>query len=198
MMKNITQSLFWGVLAAGTALFSEIIIYSFFKIDYLEMRVNAPIMMILLFAFIEEVFKYIATLKSANSLLTGKSIIVNAWIAGIGFSLLELFFFYQKVLDENLIFNIADLVKVSALHVSIFGVFGFIVATKQSVETKVSTVVILVISHALFNFLTQYTNSFARLTDILLLTLILSNIIAFFIVNKRLASQRQLPYNRLS
>lgn len=189
-MKNKVQSLFWGILAAGAALFIELLIASVLQIDDLSVANVIFIITIASSAFIEEIFKYIVIIKSIDTFSFGRSAIINSWIAGLGFSLVEILFFLQKVSLENLLFDRIDLFKVAFLHILTFGIFGYKVATKENNKLDIGLIVVLSVIHFTYNMTVQYSSEIAYPAgNLILLILFLYNIISFITVNKRLAHE---------
>lgn len=189
-MKNKIQSFFWGILAAGAALFLELIVAFFLKIDHLDASITVFIIMIAFSVVIEEIIKYTVILKSIDILSFGKGAITNAWIAGIGFSLVEISFLYQKILTENLIFDKMDMFKASLLHILTFGVFGYQIAIKKDRKLDIVMITIVAIMHFTYNISTQYKDETTYSTGTLvLLILLLYNIFGVIVVNKKLAHE---------
>lgn len=189
-MKNQIQSLFWGILAAGAALFVELVITSFFDIDALESAGTLLVLIIALTSLTEEVFKYIVVIRSIDPISFGRSALLNSWIAGLGFSIVEILFFYQKVLSENLIFDKIDLIKVGLLHIFTFGIFGYKVATKEDNKIDISLILALTLIHLAYNMTVQYSETIVYPAgSLILIILFLYNVFSFIAVNKRLADE---------
>ncbi len=187
-MKNKIQSLFWGIIVAGTALFLELLFSSFLKIDQLNTFGTTLIILIIFSVLIEELLKYTVILKSIAPISFGANAIINAWIAGVGFSLVEIFIFYQKFLTENIIFNQIDLIKISSLHILTFGIFGYRAAIKRN--NDLSAIISIILLHFAYNISTQYPGEMAYfIGNMTLAVLILWNIFNIITVNKRLAHE---------
>lgn len=187
-MKNKIQSFFWGILTAGIVLFLELILDSFFNIDYSDTANIIFVIMIALSVVIEEIAKYIIILKKVSLLSFGRNAMVNAWMAGIGFFLVEFFIFYQKSLMENLIFNQMDLLRIGLLHILIFGVFGYRVAIRKNDKLDISIIAIVIILHLVYNISIQYMGEISHFAvNLLLIVLALYNVFGIITVNKKFA-----------
>jgi len=187
-MKNKIQSFFWGIFTAGVALFLELILASFFKVDYLDTANIIFVIIMIASVIIEEVTKYIVILKKIIFLSFGRNAIINAWIAGVGFYLVEIFIFYQKALMENLDFNQIDLFKIGLLHILTFGIFGYRIAIKKDNKLDVGIVAIVVSLHFTYNISSQYMGEATYFViNLVLIALVAYNIFGFFVVNKKLA-----------
>lgn len=189
-MENKIQSLFWGILAAGAALFIELILASLFKIDILESIASSFVIIIILSVFVEEIIKYIIIIKKIDDFSFGRSAIINSWIAGAGFASVEMFLIYQKILSDNIILNESDFIKITLLHMLTFGIFGYRITIRKDNILDYRTFIFLFSLHLLYNLSAQFAGEFGYFMGISVLTILfLYNIFGFFVVNKRLAHE---------
>ena len=134
-IRNAIHSLFWGILTAGMALFIQLLAISFFlptseSFKNFEVIENSLIVLAI-YALIEESFKYLIIEKKIISLSYGRGFILNSWISGIGFAFFETLIIYSKNSYAEIDFNNTDLLKTGLLHILTFGTLGYILSTKE-------------------------------------------------------------------
>lgn len=187
-MKEKIQSLFWGIISAGAALFIELIFFAIISSADTTNAETSLLVMLALSVLVEEIVKYITILRQIEPISFGRSAIINAWIAGIGFSLVEVAIFYQKSQLENLVFDWKDLIKISLLHISTFGIFGYKISMKEDNRIDIGLILSLAIIHFAYNISTHYQETIGYPIDIFILSLLLLyNLYDIVIVNKKLA-----------
>jgi len=189
--RNLIQSLFWGVITAGISLIFQLLILSFLiPTNNLEnsLLMNS-VYFLIIYALTEEFFKYFIVSKKIVYLSYGKGFIINSWLAGVGFSLVELFAIYQKNLHEVMSFNGLDIVKTSLLHIFTFGILGYFLSTRDKKGINLKVLSFNSIIHLIYNYSIIYLDNFSyQITSFLIIVLLTINLFLLFTVNKKLAS----------
>lgn len=191
--KNALHSFSWGVIVAGMSLVFQLFAISLaFPLSEssitIEMIENS-ILLLFTYVFIEESFKYFIVSKKIINLSYGKGFILNAWLAGLGFSMLELFIIYQKSIYANMEFTTLDLAKISLLHIFTFGIFGYVIAIQEKKGLVVKVLLFNIIVHFIYNYSIIFLDYYSYyITSGIIIGLFLINIVQIFIVNKKLAS----------
>lgn len=191
--RNAIQSLFWGVIVAGMSLIFQLLILSFLiPINTTDLN-NALLMnsvyFLIIYALTEEFFKYFIVSKKIVHLSYGKGFIINSWLAGIGFSLMELFVIYQKNLHEAMTFTNLDILKTSLLHIFTFGILGYFLSTRDKKGINLKVLSFNFIIHFIYNYSVIYLDNFSYyITSFLIILLFIINLFYLFTVNKKLAS----------
>ncbi|MDD3498494.1 MAG: hypothetical protein PHH24_03255 [Candidatus Moranbacteria bacterium] len=189
-MKSAIESFFWGIIAAGAALFIELVLSLFLKLDYYGSTESALLAVMAISAFTEETIRYIVVFKKIDLISYGRGAIFNAWISGVGFWLVEAFLFYQKVASENLIIDRVSLLKTGFIHILTFGIFAYRVSIREDNRINLGALSLIILIHMAYNFSTQYENYAATVAEnAILAALFLYNVFIFFIVNKKLAHE---------
>jgi len=144
---------------------------------------------LIIYALTEEFFKYFIVSKKIVYLSYGKGFIINSWLAGVGFSLVELFAIYQKNLHEVMSFNGLDIVKTSLLHIFTFGILGYFLSTRDKKGINLKVLSFNSIIHLIYNYSIIYLDNFSyQITSFLIIVLLTINLFLLFTVNKKLAS----------
>ncbi len=180
------------MIAAGLALVGQIflVILAGVSIEQTKIALLLPI----IFIFLEEISKYFTLVKKI--IPSRRQVILSAYLAGIGFALVELFIIYQKTSINYEIANNFDLFKVALLHILTFGFLGQQLTTAKSLFQKIQSFFLVFIVHILYNFSVLYFDDFFQFLDVLILfTLFIANLLSLFFVNKKLAPKRQVFYN---
>ncbi len=192
-MPVYIQLFFWGIITAGMALVGQliliIIIYN--NIDLNKLAI-ASLLFLAFFVLIEELLKYFIIIKKILLFDNRKNkIIINSWIAGMGFSTVEMFIIYQKKIINDITLNGFDLVGIILLHILTFGFLGYRLAIKKSISIDIFAIAFVFTLHFIYNFSTLYLpNSPSIAIKATIITILLiSNIFALFIVNKKLAQE---------
>jgi RsiW-degrading membrane proteinase PrsW (M82 family) len=188
-MKNLIQSFFWGIIAALTALFIELVFVSFTDPGNLEKGTNTFLIIIIASVFIEEIIKYIVAYKQIFLLETGRKAIINGWFAGIGFSLVEIIISKQKIANENLLFDQFDLYRTGLFHILVFGFFAYRSQINKFSKIDIHAISLMIMLHLLYNLSLEYINihNIFSLANFAIVVLIFYNLYSFIVVNKRLA-----------
>ncbi|KKP57196.1 MAG: hypothetical protein UR51_C0022G0001, partial [Candidatus Moranbacteria bacterium GW2011_GWF1_34_10] len=94
-LKNTIQSLFWGIITAGMSLIFQLVIISLAISSRYSAETDkillGSVLFLAIYSLSEESFKYFIVTKKIINLSYGKTFLLNSWIAGIGFSLVESF-----------------------------------------------------------------------------------------------------------
>lgn len=187
-INKIIQSFFWGIFAAGFALITEMLLQTFFGIilspAYSLTVFTHLSFSIFLFVLIEEISKYIVISKKILLYSEGKSTLLNSFVAGAGFSLVELFFIYNFSAPE--LFTPQTLLQIAILHIATFGIIAY-----YSTPNKITLTPVLFtfIVHFLYNLIVLLgEKTFPLAIPLLLAVLVLLNIWNLFTTGRKLAS----------
>lgn len=191
--KNTLQSFFWGIITAGISLLFQLIIISFVLNDYATSPTDQAFLgtfiFLIIYALTEESFKYLIVFKKILPLSYGKGFLFNAWIGGLGFSLLEAYIIYQKNIYEHINFDLLDVVKTAPLHILTFGTLGYFLAIQENRGLNFKILSFNFIIHLIYNYSIIYLENYSRpITLSITILLIIINFYGFLIVNKKLAS----------
>lgn len=192
-LRNIIQSLFWGIITAGMSLIFQLVIISVAISFQPAAKVNevflSSLLFLIIYAFSEEAFKYFIVVKRILPLSYGRGFLLNAWIAGIGFSLLEIFIIYQKNIYEKIDFQLLDLLKTAPLHILTFGTLGYFLAVSERKRLNTGILLFNFAIHFIYNYSIIYLEYFSLyITFLAVALLLIINIYALIVVNKKLAS----------
>lgn len=192
-LRNALQSLFWGIITAGMSLIFQLFIISitisFKQSDEIDKIFLGSLLFLAVYALSEESFKYFIVNKKIIPLSYGKGFILNAWIAGIGFSLLEIFIIYQKNIYEKIDFQFVELLKTAPLHILTFGIFGYFLAISEKKGLHLKILSFNFLAHFSYNYSIIYLSDYSFIiTTAITIILLFVNIYAILAVNKKLAS----------
>lgn len=192
-LKNAIHSLFWGIITAGMSLIFQLFVISIAISSKQSSEVNdvllGSIFFLVIYALSEESFKYFIVTKKIIPLSYGRGFLINAWIAGIGFSLAEIFIIYQKNIYEKIDFQIIDLIKTSPLHILTFGTLGYFLAIWEKKSLNKKILLFNFIIHFFYNYSIIYLDYYSQyITFAIIILLLIINFYGFLIVNKKLAS----------
>ena len=155
-MKNAIESFFLGLLAALGALIAEIVLFSFLCPTKLESNSYCAsfTFLVLVPAAAEELFKVSIIFKRLKALASGKALILNSFLLGSGFGLIELFLIFQKYSLRSEAFY-GGAAGVFTLHIATATVAGLYLAGKKQPELNhfFKTLLIAFAIHALYNTL---------------------------------------------
>jgi hypothetical protein len=184
------ESFFWGIIAALGALVLEFAVFIgisfYYSPEFAFSQLFIVPQFIVLFACIEEFFKYIVISRRVEMLSLEKSYLTNSFLVGLGFFGVELAFISMsgalpawKVLAE-----------IAILHVGTAGLIGYIVAVKNPLKfsTFFFALPVVIGFHAIYNLLVikrDFWQNYAVFAVLGLLVLI--NIINFFRISRKLA-----------
>ena len=191
--RTALQSLFWGIITAGMSLIFQLVIISLTigsksptEIDKVFL---GSLFFLIIYAFSEESFKYFIIAKKIVPISYGRGFLINAWLAGIGFALLEVFIIYQKNIYEKIDFQFIDLLGTVPLHILTFGTLGYFLAISEGKGLNLKVLSFNFIAHFVYNYSIIYLDSYSLyVTSLIVISLLFINIYSFIIVNKKLAS----------
>ena len=191
-MRQI-ESIFWGIIAAAGALFMQLVVFltiSTYQEQNQDFSFENFLIMpsfIVIAAAIEEIFKYIIILKCVDLYSLEKSYLVNSWLVGLGFFLVEFAMInqnYPTASNERLL-------EIAILHIGTAGLIGFTIATRnpKKIWTAIVAIFTATIPHLVYNLLQLKRESlFVDYTVFVLLgLLIMFNFINFFRIRGELA-----------
>ncbi|HBI17215.1 MAG TPA: hypothetical protein DDY52_03675 [Candidatus Moranbacteria bacterium] len=192
-LKNTIQSLFWGIITAGMSLIFQLVIISLAISSRYSAETDkillGSVLFLAIYSLSEESFKYFIVTKKIINLSYGKTFLLNSWIAGIGFSLVESFIIYQKNISEKIDFSLIDVFSTAPLHILTFGTLGYFLAISEKQGLNIKILLFNFIIHLIYNYSIIYLESYSHLiTGLLITILLIINIYGFLIVNKKLAS----------
>jgi hypothetical protein len=192
-MKQI-ESFFLGIIAALGALILELVFFIGYSIftnqesnTFFSQLFIIP-QLIILGAFIEEIFKYIVISKRVEMLSLSISYIINSFLVGLGFFSIELGL--MRIAGD--LPPQATLVEIAIIHIGTAGIIGYIVATKN--PRKISTVfyalLVTTFLHSSYNILILQRNFIIHfIIYFLLILILLINFINLIRINKKLAQE---------
>lgn len=192
-IRNSIHALFWGILTAGMALFIQLLAISFFlptteSFKNFEIIENS-FLVLLIYALIEESFKYFIVEKKIIDLSYGKGFVLNSWLAGLGFALFEGFIIYLKNNYAEIDLENLDLLRTGLLHILTFGVFGYILSTKEKIGLHFGVLIFNLIIHFSFNFSIIYFEGYSDyITSGIIIFLAILNLFYLANINRKLAS----------
>lgn len=150
-LRSAMQSFFWGIITAGMSLILQLfaisLFFSFFQADQNSENIMKSLLFLGIYAFTEEALKYFIILKKINILSYGKTFLLNPWIAGVGFSLVEIFIIYQKNINENIGLSLKEIFQTAPLHILTFGFLGYHIAVKNKKGFDFSVIFWIFIIH---------------------------------------------------
>ncbi|MGW8185304.1 MAG: hypothetical protein ACWGHO_04320 [Candidatus Moraniibacteriota bacterium] len=191
--RTAIQSLFWGIITAGMSLIFQLIIISLAISSKSPTEIDkvflGSLFFLIIYAFSEEAFKYFIIAKKIIPISYGRGFLMNAWLAGIGFALLEVFIIYQKNVYEKIDFQLIDLLGTVPLHILTFGTLGYFLAISEGKGLNLKVLSFNFVVHFIYNYSIIYLDKYSfYITSTLIISLFLINIYSFIIVNKKLAS----------
>lgn len=191
--RTALQSLFWGIITAGMSLIFQLIVISFTISSKSPTEIDkvflGSLFFLIIYAFSEEAFKYFIIAKKIIPISYGRGFLINAWLAGIGFALLEVFIIYQKNIYEKIDFQFIDLLTTVPLHILTFGTLGYFLAISEGKGLNLKALSLNFIAHFIYNYSIIYLDSYSLyITSLIVISLLFINIYGFIIVNKKLAS----------
>jgi len=148
----ILKSIFYGIFSAiGATIFQTVVVII---LGVKTIDTNHLTSILIYFALLEELFKFIFIYKLGTETQNFKEIISGSLLIGLGFSLVELTF---KTLEnsENLLY--LDYLGIILIHVLTAGIIGIFIAQKWNTYIKIilgiGTAFIL---HIIYNSLQIY------------------------------------------
>ncbi len=170
------ESFFWGVIAAGGAVVFQFIFFlattNFIvpeaKLSFDQFYVIPVVIM--LFAFLEEFFKYLMLTQRITSISTRPAFFINAFLIGLGFFALEL----TSILANAGTLEIQKIFEIAILHLGTTLLMGyFIFEAKKSSRLGGAFYSLLLATslHFSFNWLTLQASPLSGSLAILILSL---------------------------
>ncbi len=192
-IQNAIQSIFWGVIVAGMSLVFQLIAISLIISFEQSLEVNdvflSSLFLLIVYSFSEEAFKYFITAKKILPISYGRGSILNAWLAGIGFSLIEAFIIYQKNISEKIDFSLISVLSTAPLHILTFGTLGYFLTISEKNGLNIKILLFNIVIHFFYNYSIIHLDYYNSGIKYALLALLLSiNIYGLLTVNKKLAS----------
>jgi len=182
-MKSILESIIYGALAALLSLFIEAIVTItllgnseiFFTDSMTSFILSSSGIFLLVSAFTEELSKFIIVFKKIEpSHVSGRTIVFNSLVAGIGFALIEFIFLKSKFIS----FSMNEYLEIAGLfifHSTTFSIIGYYSIVPKKVHSFIFKIIFpLSLIHFAFNLLAFFPekySSFTRMSIIFLLTL---------------------------
>jgi hypothetical protein len=184
------ESFFWGIIAALGALVVEIVVFVIISayINQNSMLAFSQLSIIpqyiILFACIEEFFKYIVISRRIEMLSLEKSYLINSFLVGLGFFGIELAFISMSAALPTW----KILAEIAILHIGTAGLIGYIVAigNPRKFSTLIFALPVAVFFHAIYNLLVikrEFWQNYA--VFILLGLLIFINTINFLRISRK-------------
>lgn len=186
------ESFFWGIIAALGALIIELIIFIAFSTSGNPTQnisfssLFAIPQLIIIAAFIEELFKYLIIVKRVDVMSMGRTSLVNSFFVGAGFLSTELALISQAstLPPTNL------LIEISIIHIGTAGLIGYIIATKNpnKISTLLIAIILATILHSSYNLLVLKRIPISNYAIFALLgTILFANFINLIRINSKLA-----------
>ena len=191
--KNAVHSFFWGIITAGMSLVFQLAVISLTISSKSPTEIDnvflGSLFFLIIYAFSEESFKYFIVTKKIIPISYGRGFLINSWLAGIGFALLEVSILYQKNIYEKIDFQFIDLFETVPLHILTFGILGYFLAISEVGGLNLKVLSFNFFVHFIYNYSIIYLDKYSfYITSALVISLFLINIYSFIIVNKKLAS----------
>jgi hypothetical protein len=192
-MKQI-ESLFLGIIAALGALVAELFIFAIFGTmsldkNIISQNVSTLNYLLVITVFVEEIFKYLIIMKRIELFSIGRILILNSFLVGLGFAVVESGLIYFKSADNLIPYQ--NLFEIILIHVFTAGIIGYFIATRnpKKISTFILAVSIAVFFHLVYNILAFYRNDWINISILFfLLILLFINIFNLTTVNRKLAS----------
>lgn len=188
-MKINAQAFLWGFVAALTAIVVELLLYVVINTTASSQTTGnlgflkfSPY--ILLFAFIEELSKFVIIVKVIEPLSHSfRKCIINALLMGSGFGILELFFAYTQ--DPNGILSFNSF-AIGLLHIGTAGILATMYSRnpKHPIAYSISALVLTTTIHTIFNSLSQEAGT-ANTTSAIALLIALGMYISFSLIGSK-------------
>jgi len=156
-MKKL-ESFFWGAVAAGGAVVFQFVFFlataNFIapeaKLSF-DQFYTLPLVLIL-FAFLEEFFKYLMLTKRIIKSSAGRDFLLNACLVGLGFFAFEL----GLILNNGGVIEIKRILAIATLHVvtTLFMSYFIFTAKKPNLfNTGIWPLLLATTLHSFFNWL---------------------------------------------
>ncbi len=207
IMRQI-ESFFLGIIAALGALILELVVLviisisadygieltpeNLFSLDVIPKTLSVFHYLLLASVIIEESLKYVMIAKRVEVFSLDRKIILNSFLVGLGFALVEIMLIYGKISSGTAEFFYQNIAEIILIHISTAGIIGYFVATRnpRKIITFIKPVAIAVFFHLLYNLLVIYRDGYSTGPFIIALLIILLAINIFNVIgiNKRLAS----------
>lgn len=192
-MKQL-ESFFLGILAALGALVtqvffllsatifinkganSDIDVFSLLSTSTFSSFEIFPFLILPAVVLTEELFKYLVIVKRVEPFHVGKSVVLNSFLVGFGFAVIEILIIYESLGDIALAnFPLQKLAEIALVHIFTSGVIGFFVALKNpaSFSTFLKAVSSAFLIHLIYNVMAIFQNTFSNLLIVLFLTILL-------------------------
>lgn len=196
-MKQL-ESIFWGIIAAISALFLEVLISTMVPIlsgpeKELATNFSSPISFILIVSILtEETFKYLVIFNRIEKFSYGRMLIINSFWVGLGFSLVELTLIYGKFsVNLNMTFELKEIIGLILIHILTAGIIGYFTAVHKIRKhiTFIKAIVAASTIHFFYDALIIWKNEF---TDLLIFSFLAITIaliaLSIININKKLAT----------
>jgi hypothetical protein len=191
-----------GIITAFGALFLELLLFTFFNLDLgaAYLYSNSLSWPLIFSAFLEESVKIVILYQILKKIIQAgmerKNIFLSALMAGLGFSLTEIFFnLFNSQISPSLSFR--DIFGLLIVHTGTFAILGYVLAKKTGLSFLrfILFLPVVFLFHLFYNSLVlyQWSSGFYWLFTILSLILIL----AFFWDLKKHYSQKNLPKSEI-
>lgn len=192
-MKTI-ESFFLGILAALGALVTQAFfllsaatfigqgsnpdfdIFSLLNTSTLSSFEIFPFLILPAIVLTEELFKYLVIIKRVEPFHVGKSVVLNSFMVGFGFAVVELFIIYENMNGLALAdFPFQKLAEITLVHIFTSGIIGFFVALKNptSFSTFLKAVSSAFFVHLIYNTMAVFQNDFSNMLIVVFLTILL-------------------------
>lgn len=189
---NKIESFFWGIVASLGAIIVEIVFFiaissamslpvnfSFSNLFFIPQFVIASVI-------IEESMKYLIIAKRVDDISFERTYLLNSWMIGIGFFLVEL----GLMLNNGASIHDKSLIEIAIIHIGTAGILGYIIAIKNpsKIKTFFQAIFLTTLLHGAYNFMViKRTLALNYFILALLFVIILANIINLIRINKKLA-----------
>jgi len=192
-MKKL-ESFFWGIIAALGATVFQFIFFlattSFIapksQLSFDQFYVVPGV--VLLFAFLEEFFKYLMLTKRIIKSSAGRDFLLNACLVGLGFFTLEL----GLILSSGGNLEIQKILAIAILHIgTTILMSSFMLTTKKSSLLYLVAYPLLLATglHASFNWLILQASPISNAIAILILSLLIFLAFKLFTTSNKLLAQ---------
>lgn len=191
-----------GIITAFGALFLELLVFTFFdlKIGSSYFYLNSLTLALIFSVFLEESVKIIILFQILKKLIEVKAerkqIFFSAIIAGLGFSLTEIFITFSNS-QINRYLSFWDILGLLLVHTGTFAILGYALAKKThwSFRKFICLLPLVFCFHLLYNSLIIYQGHSGFYFLFLIFSLFL--IIIFWLDLKRQSNRENLPKSEI-
>lgn len=176
---------FFGIIAALGAMVIELVLKNILstEVSLANNFFNIITPSLILFALVEEIFKFIVINKAVSLLKGPKNAFLGAFLIGLGFSLTEIYLAFSNNLFEQSNYLLAIL-GILIVHISTSLIFGYFSFKKSPLSKTIFAVIIIsaTLLHLLYNIFVIYNLSPTAISIYLFILLLLSFTVSYRLI----------------